>query len=99
MVINAGSAALLFRKEFGPMGQPATSDDAKVPMAVVTVHLLSLLGLVVFAHHPAVFMGLFLFFLGFTTAYQRHQDTLILREALLVAFFLAGLVVLSGQQQ
>jgi hypothetical protein len=54
---------------------------------------------VVFAHHPAVFMGLFLFFLGFATAYQRHQNPLILREALLVAFFLAGLVVLGGQQQ
>jgi Na+/H+ antiporter NhaD/arsenite permease-like protein len=44
-------------------------------------------------------MGLFLFFMGFTTAYQRHQDRLILREALLVAFFLAGLVVLGGLQQ
>jgi Na+/H+ antiporter NhaD/arsenite permease-like protein len=44
-------------------------------------------------------MGLFLFFMGFTTAYQRHQERLILREALLVAFFLAGLVVLGGLQQ
>jgi len=46
-----------------------------------------------------VFMGVFLFFLGFATAYQRHQNPLILREALLVAFFLAGLVVLGGLQQ
>ena len=44
-------------------------------------------------------MGLFLFFMGFTTAYQRYQSPLILREALLVAFFLAGLVVLGGLQQ
>jgi Na+/H+ antiporter NhaD/arsenite permease-like protein len=58
-----------------------------------------LLGVVVFAHHPSVFMGLFLFFLGFTTAYERYQNPLILREALLVAFFLAGLVVLGGLQQ
>jgi hypothetical protein len=29
----------------------------------------------------------------------QHQDRLILREGLLVAFFLAGLVVLGGQQQ
>jgi Na+/H+ antiporter NhaD/arsenite permease-like protein len=42
---------------------------------------------------------LFLFFMGFATAYARHQDRLILREGLLVAFFLAGLVVLGGQQQ
>ncbi|HJT51506.1 MAG TPA: putative Na+/H+ antiporter, partial [Nitrosospira sp.] len=31
--------------------------------------------------------------------YQSYQDRLILREGLLVAFFLAGLVVLGGQQQ
>jgi hypothetical protein len=42
--------------------------------------------------------GLFLFFLGIATAYERHQNPLILREALLVAFFLAGLVVLGGVQ-
>jgi Na+/H+ antiporter NhaD/arsenite permease-like protein len=44
-------------------------------------------------------MGLFLFFLGFATAYKNYQDRLILREGLMVAFFLAGLVVLGGQQQ
>ena len=31
--------------------------------------------------------------------YKTHQDPLILREGLLVAFFLAGLVVLGGMQQ
>jgi Na+/H+ antiporter NhaD/arsenite permease-like protein len=40
-----------------------------------------------------------LFFLGFATAYPKFQHRLILREGLLVAFFLAGLVVLGGQQQ
>jgi Na+/H+ antiporter NhaD/arsenite permease-like protein len=38
-------------------------------------------------------------FLGLTQAYERHQSPLILKEALLVAFFLAGLVVLGGMQQ
>jgi hypothetical protein len=66
---------------------------------MILAHLAFLLLVVVFAHHTPVFMGVFLFFLGFATAYQRHQDTLILREALLVAFFLAGLVVLGGLQQ
>ena len=45
-----------------------------------------------------MFMGLLLFFIGYSAAYPRHHDPLILREALLVAFFLAGLVVLGGQQ-
>lgn len=70
-----------------------------VPLVLVLVHLAFLVGVVVFAHHPAIFMGLFLFFLGVAHAYQRHQDPLIIREGLLVAFFLAGLVVLGGQQQ
>ena len=44
-------------------------------------------------------MGLFLLFLGLSEAYRRHHDRLLLREGLMVAFFLAGLVVLGGQQQ
>ena len=66
---------------------------------MVLVHLAFLVGVVVFAHHPAVFLGLFLFFLGFCEAYKHHQDRLILREGLLVAFFLAGLVTLGGLQK
>jgi len=54
---------------------------------------------VLLAHHPVLFLGLFMLFLGFTQAYQRHQDPLILKEGLLVGFFLAGLVVLGGMQQ
>ena len=61
--------------------------------------MLFLVGVVVFAHHPPVFLGLLLFFLGLATAYPQFQDRLMLREGLLVAFFLAGLVVLGGQQQ
>ena len=99
VAINAGSAMLLFRHELGAMGQQDATDEPLVPLSVVLVHLLFLLGVVVFAHHPKVFMGLFLFFLGFAAAYERHQNPLILREALLVAFFLAGLVVLGGLQQ
>ena len=44
-------------------------------------------------------MGLFLLFLGLAEAYGRHHDRLILREGLMVAFFLAGLVVLGAQQK
>ena len=99
VVINAGVATLLFRSQVGHMGRKVVADEAPVPLSVVLVHLVFLALVVVFAHHPAVFLGLFLFFMGFTTAYQRHQNPLILREALLVAFFLAGLVVLGGLQQ
>ncbi|MDM4766319.1 putative Na+/H+ antiporter [Pelomonas sp. SE-A7] len=99
VAVNAAAAALLFRRELAGLAAEKPSEATPVPLAVTLVHLLFLAGIVVFAHHPALFMGLLLFFLGFTTAYQRHQSPLILREALLVAFFLAGLVVLGGLQQ
>ena len=42
---------------------------------------------------------MFLFFLGFAEAYRRYQTRLMLREGLMVAFFLMGLVILGGQQK
>lgn len=99
VLINAGSAMLLFRRQLGHMAAKPKDQIAPVPLTVIAVHLVFLAIVVLFSHHPAVFMGVFLFFLGFSAAYQRHQNQLILREALLVAFFLAGLVVLGGLQQ
>ncbi len=99
VLVNAGSAMLLFRRELGHMAARPKATAAPVPFTIVMAHLICLAAVVVFAHHPAVFLGIFLFFLGIATAYQRHQDQLILREALLVAFFLSGLVVLGGLQQ
>ena len=58
------------------------------------------LGLIVLmAHHPTVFLGIFLFFLGLTAITPEFQERLKLRESLLVAFFLGGLVVLGGLQR
>jgi hypothetical protein len=98
VAVNALGATLIFGREL-PDNRESREQNERVPLIVTGVHLLFLLGVVVFAHHPAVFVGLLLFFLGFASAYERHQDRLILREGLLVAFFLAGLVVLGGQQQ
>jgi hypothetical protein len=80
-------------------GGVAPSTEPAVPWLVSAVHLAFLAGVVVLAHHPVLFLGLFLFFLGFTQAYARFQSPLILKEGLLVGFFLAGLVVLGGMQQ
>lgn len=100
VIINALGATLLFRKELSRLSAVATKvTNEPVPLILVLVHLAFLAGIVIFAHHPVIFLGLFLFFLGVAHAYQQHQDRLILREGLLVAFFLAGLVVLGGQQQ
>ena len=98
---NAAAVSFLFRRE---IVRAAGSADGEPPLPPLPAGAMAasaafLLGVVVFAHHPAIFMGLLLFFIGYGVAYPRHHDPLILREALLVAFFLAGLVVLGGQQQ
>ena len=82
--------------------QPNTSDQEvrgkRIPPIVTLIHVAFLTAAVVFHHYPVVFLGLFLFFMGYTTAYPQYQSRLLLKEALLVAFFLAGLVVLGGLQ-
>jgi len=100
VTVNAAAATILFRKELCALPEvaPGRGQEA-VPPALILIHLVFLTMVVVFAHHPAAFMGLFLLFLGVAQAYEQYQDRLILREGLLVAFFLAGLVVLGGQQQ
>ncbi|MDT0138329.1 putative Na+/H+ antiporter [Acidovorax sp. PRC11] len=82
-----------------PHHAPHAPHVGPVPAIVAAVHIALLAGVVLSAHHPVIFLGLFLLFLGFTQAYARHQSRLILKEALLVAFFLAGLVVLGGMQR
>jgi len=98
VLVNASVVTLLLRKHL-----PTTRDGpvaaSAVPVSVIAIHLAVLTGVVAFAHHPVIFLGLFLLFLGYAQAYERHQSPLILKEALLVGFFLAGLVVLGGMQQ
>ena len=100
VLINATGASLLLRRH---LAAPPAAEKAglapRVPAAVALIHLGFLAAVVLLAHHPVLFLGLFLLFLGFTQAYPRYQDPLILKEGLLVGFFLAGLVVLGGMQQ
>ena len=96
VLVNATGATLLLRRHLVPQ-QAARTEAA--PLAVSLIHIAFLALVVLLAHHPVLFIGLFLLFLGFTQAYQRYQDPLILKEGLLVGFFLAGLVVLGGMQQ
>lgn len=101
VLVNATGAVLWLRRDLLAAG-PDSAPDAPQPPApplVVAVHIAFLAAVVLLAHHPVAFLALLLLFLGFAQAYERHQSPLILREALLVAFFLAGLVVLGGMQQ
>jgi hypothetical protein len=100
VLINAAAVTYLSRGYLKSLPQPSASTARlETPSWVILTHLAFLASVVIFNHHPTVFAALFLFFLGFTEAYERYQSPLILREGLLVAFFLAGLVVIGGQQQ
>jgi len=100
VLINAAGITWLFRNDL--LVKARIKEDVKnaPPLVVSAIHLLFMAGVVFFSHHPVIFLGIFLLFLGFTEAYKRHQhEKLFLREALLVSFFLAGLVTLGGLQK
>jgi hypothetical protein len=100
VLVNALVLTLLFRRELAERAAPpAQRTEARVPALFVAVNLAILAAVVFTNHHPEAFMGLFLLFLGLAEAYRRYHDRLMLREGLMVAFFLAGLVVLGGQQR
>ena len=101
VLVNAAGAAWLYRNWLRKQATTISPALAgfEVPAWIVGIHLLFLAGVVVFSHHPMVFIALFLFFLGFAEAYKQWQKRLMLREGLMVAFFLGGLVVLGGQQR
>ena len=104
VIVNATFMTILLRKHIHIAGKGADEGVAetaqlKAPLLVKIIHLSFLAATVAFAHHPVIFLGLFLLFLGFTQAYPQFQSALVLKQGLLVGFFLAGLVVLGGMQQ
>jgi hypothetical protein len=101
---------MLFRAEFtalsrqSPVADREQPDDdtasslLPTPGWVTIAHLAFMAWTVVNAHYPALFIGGFLFFLGFLKATSPFQSRLELRAPMLVGFFLAGLVIHGGLQ-
>lgn len=98
--INTSVVMVFFYKELSNINIRTTvSERDPIPFAIVLTHFIFLFLVIYFGHYPAFFLSIFLLFLGVTYAYQQFQDRLMLREGLLVAFFLGGLVILGGQQE
>lgn len=96
-LVSTMLVASWFRRELAALPfdeQPGTP----VPAWLTAVHLGFLALVVGFGHHPDVFFGIFVLFLGVVTATREYQEDLKLREGLLVGFFLAGLVTLGSLQ-
>lgn len=105
-LINAFALVVYFRKDIQQycyglfeVEQKRENQGVEIPLGVTLLHLIFLVLLVLTAHHEKVFMGVFLFFLGLTTVTKRYQETLRLRESLLVAFFLGGIIVFGAFQK
>ena len=69
-----------------------------IPWWITGVYLAFLAWAVVNAHYPVLFIGGFLFFLGFDRATAAYSTLTEFKTPLLVGFFLGGLVVHGGLQ-
>lgn len=69
-----------------------------VPPWIILVHVAFLAWIVINAHYPALFIGGFLFLIGFMHMTENFQSKLQLKGPMLVGFFLAGLVIHGGLQ-
>jgi Putative Na+/H+ antiporter len=96
-LVTTAMVAAFFWKELSALSVEQ-DQGRRIPAWLTSAHLAFLAAVVVFAHHPDVFFGILMLFLGLVTATREYQDDLKLREGLLVGFFLAGLVTLGSLQ-
>ena len=69
-----------------------------VPVWVTLAHVFFMIWTIVNAHYPTLFIPGLLFFLGFSQVTAPFQNRIDLKPALLVGFFLGGLVIHGGVQ-
>ena len=111
ILLSTAAYYLLFRRELRALAtKPAEVDREEpedpslgaallpVPAWVTLMHFAFMAWTVMNAHYPALFIGGFLFFLGFVKATAVYQSEVELKTPLLVGFFLAGLVTHGGLQ-
>jgi hypothetical protein len=112
IALSTGAYYLIFRRELTALGRETPHLDVErpdpdaerpysllpVPNWIILVHVAAIAWTVFNAHYPVLFVGGFLFFLGFARATAAYQGGVDLRAPLLVGFFLGGLVIHGGLQ-
>jgi hypothetical protein len=113
VVVSTVAYYALFRSEMRQLAARAAVPDVEppeaehvsgaaplppVPVWLTVAHVVFMAWTVVTSHYPALFIGGFLFFIGFARATAAYQSRIELKAPLLVGFFLAGLVVHGGLQ-
>ena len=112
IVVSTVTYFVVFRREFADLaGRPSVPDVdvpedpeatryglSPVPAWITGAHIAFMAWTVLTAHYPALFLGGFLFFLGFVKATAACQSQIELKAPLMVGFFLGGLVIHGGLQ-
>ncbi len=113
IVVSTATYFLFFRRELqslasrpaasaaaitGSDERPPERDVRAIPVWITGVYVCFMIWTVANAHYPALFIGGFLFFLGFDRATSAYSTLADFKTPLLVGFFLAGLVTHGGLQ-
>jgi hypothetical protein len=97
--MRRGLPALLPKDERGGFNDPDWDQrDDPVPVWITIVHVFFMAWTIFNAHHPELFIPGLLLFLGFAQVTHPFQNRVDLKPALLVGFFLGGLVIHGGLQ-
>jgi len=97
--MRRGLPALLSPEQRGDFTDPDWDNrDDPVPVWVTIMHVFFVAWTILNAHHPELFIPGMLFFLGFAEVTRPFQNRVNLKPALLVGFFLGGLVIHGGVQ-
>ncbi|UOF01577.1 putative Na+/H+ antiporter [Bdellovibrio reynosensis] len=106
VVINSLGLIFFFRREFAQscitlkeVETRLQGGQAKTPAGVILLHLVFLAMVVITGHYQNAFLGIFLLFLGVATVTKAYQDNLRLKESLLVAMFLGGIIQFGAFQK
>jgi Na+/H+ antiporter NhaD/arsenite permease-like protein len=98
VLINSIGLVFIFRNSFRRECKPLAKTLERVPPAVGGLHLVFLVLLILTSHHQNAFIAVFLLFLGLVFLTRDYQEKLRLKEALLVAVFLGGIIVFGSFQ-
>src|SRR5690606_13811303 len=84
VVLNTFIASQILRKEFQTIAPVTQKRDQKPPPWILMLNLLFLVAVVMSSHHPAIFIPVFILFLGATHITEEYNEGLKLREGLFV---------------
>ena len=102
ILLSNGCYWWIFRKEFKELDSRtliiAPEEQTSIPGWLTSTQVLFIVAVVLSSHYPAIFIAIFLFFVGLHHATRVHQYSLKLARPMLVGFFLAGLIIHGGLQ-